>query len=283
MKNVMSPQEVAHAFANQLQASARTSTSNLYFENNVIYSYGRHFAIAKHVVNAKGEHALTFTERGYSNTTAKHISVVRSASNHKNIIYCHDPLANHEHNLKQWQVAIEQIARNLERAKKPEKYLSQIDSVKHTAMRYVNYFELQVPVGLQAAFEITNKDQFAVYSNNKAAFEKAAATKRAKELKKTHAVALKKWLSGETHVLYARDGYDYLRVNDGRIETSQGVKMLVPHALELHSKIKQGELNVGDKILEFNVTKVGAEITVGCHNFKKSYLLKFGEQLIAAQ
>ena len=53
---------IAHLWANQLQDEARNSGSgNFYFDGDVIYSYGSHFPIAKHVVNAKGEKAVLFT------------------------------------------------------------------------------------------------------------------------------------------------------------------------------------------------------------------------------
>jgi hypothetical protein len=78
--------KVAHLWANQLQDNAR-NTGNFFFEGKEIYSYGRHFMIAKHIENDKWERAVLFTERTYSVSTAKHIAVVRQAASHKDIIY----------------------------------------------------------------------------------------------------------------------------------------------------------------------------------------------------
>jgi hypothetical protein len=117
MKKVFSDiSEVAHKWANQLQEDARNS-GNFFFEGDTIYSYGRHFPIAKHIENAQGEKAILFTERTYSVTTSKHVQVVRSAVNHKNIIYCYNPHATHADNFKAWQNECESVASNLPKAK----------------------------------------------------------------------------------------------------------------------------------------------------------------------
>ena len=89
MKTVFSDvSTVAHLWANQSQDNAKNSSGNLFFNGKIIYSYGYHFPIAKHVQN-NGISAVLFTERSYSNTTAKHVSAVIQAANHKNIIYCY--------------------------------------------------------------------------------------------------------------------------------------------------------------------------------------------------
>lgn len=48
MKKVVNAQTVVHYFANQTQNEARTPNNNFYFNNDTLYSYGSHFAIAKH-------------------------------------------------------------------------------------------------------------------------------------------------------------------------------------------------------------------------------------------
>jgi hypothetical protein len=118
MKHVFSDlSHVAHLWANQLQDNARNS-GNFFFEGASIYSYGHHFPIAKHVVNEQGESAILFTERRYSNTTAKHIAVVRQAASHLNVIYCWNPASLHDDNLRRWVASAENVAEKLLKAKK---------------------------------------------------------------------------------------------------------------------------------------------------------------------
>ena len=98
MKKVHTPQNVTHLFANQLQDEARTQTNNLFFYNDKIYSYGHHFCIAKHYNGI-----LLFTERMYSNTTAKHINHVSSATNRKEKVFYAYPDGTHEQNFNFWK------------------------------------------------------------------------------------------------------------------------------------------------------------------------------------
>ena len=75
----MNNKQVAHIWAHQNKEYAKGS--NFYFEGDTIYSYGRHFPIAKHC----GNYILMTTQR-YSSSTSRHISYVRQAASHLPII-----------------------------------------------------------------------------------------------------------------------------------------------------------------------------------------------------
>jgi len=270
--------KVAHLWANKVQDTARNS-GNFYFNGNEIYSYGSHFCIAKHVINNAGESAVLFTERTYSNTTAKHISVVKQACRHLKVIYCYNPHNYHSDNFSQWQKEIESIASNLTRAKKPEIYLNKIDSVKHRINEYAAYFSLTIPDGLIAAMEITDKGKYSAYVDIKEKLRIESEKKAQKELQKRHNDELKKWLNLETNRLYVHGGLDYLRINKGRIETTQAVEIPLELGKRLYTCIKDNTLEVGQKVLDYSVQSIGQEIKIGCHTFKKSYLLQFGSKL----
>jgi hypothetical protein len=74
--------QVAHVWAQQRKESM--SGSNFYFEGPTIFSYGRHFPIAK-FIERKGKKAVLFTTRGYSPSTSKHISYHARALNGLNL------------------------------------------------------------------------------------------------------------------------------------------------------------------------------------------------------
>lgn len=101
-KVLKSSNEVFHYFANKVQSEGRTS--NAFFENGILYSYGRHFAMARHLDNG----VVAFTTRTYSNTTAKHLSKARSACNHLKIVYCDDPAKSAAQNMQAAQLKIVQ-------------------------------------------------------------------------------------------------------------------------------------------------------------------------------
>lgn len=269
---------IAHLWANQLQSEARNS-GNFYFNCETIYSYGSHFPIARHVKNKNGEKAVLFTERRYSNTTAKHISVVRQAAGHLNVIYCYRPDNTHADNFKSWVTEIEIIAANLPKAKKPEKYLSQINHVAYKVRQYAEFFELTIPETLLAAMSISDKAEFSKYTEKKEAYELEEKKRQEAELKKRHKKELDEWFKGKTHRLYVRDGFDYLRLNNDRIETTQAVQVPLELGKRLFLKIKNGELHIGDKVMDFEVVETSPNIKIGCHTFKPKYLVDFGSKV----
>lgn len=71
--------QTAHVWAQNNQSEGRSSDSRMFFERGTIYSYGRHFAIASHVKDIKGNAAVLFTTDSYSPSTGKHISLTRGA------------------------------------------------------------------------------------------------------------------------------------------------------------------------------------------------------------
>lgn len=75
----MNNNELAHIWANQTKDKGKGS--NMFFEGKRIYSYGHHYQIAE-LFEVKGEIVVFVNSRGYSNTTAKHTSVVVRACSH---------------------------------------------------------------------------------------------------------------------------------------------------------------------------------------------------------
>jgi hypothetical protein len=260
MRKVVSPQEVAHLFATQSQVEARTQTSNLYFYNDKIYSYGSHFCIAKFV----DSNTLLFTERSYSNTTAKHINAVYHATSHKDKIYCAYPTGSHEQNFNYWLNEAESITAKLKNARKPEIYLTQLNNLKYKVDRYKQYFSIDMPITLEKVLSIMNKEEVSEYLESKQKLIDAEAKRKAKEHAKLHAQELKKWRVFEKQILYLRDGFDYIRKDDENFQTSQGVKIPIDIGLRLYKNIKN--LVTGDKFLDYTVGEVTKNhICIGCH------------------
>lgn len=277
MRNVFSNSELAHTYASQSQNSGRSSS--MFFEGSTIYSYGYHFAIARIITNEQGDEALLFTTRGYSNTTGKHITIVRSATNQYKKIYCSNPKGSHDENFKAWLNSSETIAKNLINARKPEKYLSEIAYNKGQAEKYAEFFGIDIPQDLQNVFNISNKQEYLSLYEKQIEFEKQEAKRKLREQKAQFKEQFKKWINNETDRLYTSYKYDFLRLRENRIETTQAVQIPLAIGKKLYELIKNNTLSVGDKILNYSVDKIGAEIKIGCHTFNKSYLLRFGSTL----
>ena len=69
--------EVCHVWASRSQDSGRAG--NVFFEDDTIYSYGRHFPLATFRKMPNGETVVLFTADSYSVSTAKHICRVQEA------------------------------------------------------------------------------------------------------------------------------------------------------------------------------------------------------------
>ena len=69
MKRVFnSSVDVMHVYAQRSQSDARCS--NVFFEYDRIYSYGRHYLLGEFIDDGK---AIVINDTGYSVTTSKHI------------------------------------------------------------------------------------------------------------------------------------------------------------------------------------------------------------------
>ena len=222
-----------------------------------------------------------FTERGYSNTTSKHISITRGACRNSEIVYCCNPDNGHESNFKYWFDEIEAEINKLAKARKPEIYLNNIEYIATKVKRYSQFTGANIPVNLIEAMKITDKDQYAGYQESRIEQAKQAQKKAEIELKKRHKEELEKWLNFETSRLYLNNGSDYLRVNpeNDRVETTQAVHIPNEIARRLWLSIKENTIKVGDKVLNYSINEAGKHIKIGCHTFKRSYLLDFGAKL----
>ena len=284
MKKVFSkPEDVAHLWANRHQDEARTSGGNFYFNGDIIYSYGSHFPIARIMEDG----TVMFTLRTYSNTTAKHIGVANMACRHRDKIYCchintyRDVSGwDHKSNFDAWQRDIEGNLKSLARARKPEKYIGTIQGIQEDVKRYADYFGVEISLELQELYKDLTYNGYTKYAKERAERAAIYAKEQASKRKKAQAKKIRDWLGGETSHAYLKGGYDFLRVNaKGRVETTQAVEIPYEIAKAFHKLIKTNKVVVGDSLLNFRVDEIGSVIKIGCHRFRRTYLVKFGNNL----
>lgn len=289
MKKVLNADNVAHTWANQQQDEARTPNNSFYFYNKTIYSYGSHFPIAKHTTNSKGEIAILFTTRSYSNTTSKHISKVRqSIPNKENIIYCNNPENSANENILYWNRVIDNIYTSLAKAKKPEKYLLELSQLKDTILKYCNFMEVEIPQAISLKLEITSKAEIIEIVQKEQSIKAEQEAKKAKEQEQETKKQLKKFRALERFSLYSK--YSYLRYNEAtqRIETSQRIEIPVNIAKVFYRAIKTAlntkELNTeildNLKILDYKVKNLQKDfIEIGCHKIEMKEINKIAKTL----
>lgn len=277
---------IAHLWANQSQDNARNSgNGNFYFNGDTIYSYGRHFPIARITENkAKDKTIFTdreicfFTLRTYSNTTAKHISVTRQASSHKDRLYMANiPLNDmdidndfHNCNLDVWRNSIEANLKKLLTARKKEIYYAEISRIQAEMKRYISYFSVKVDKKTKLLLQdVTSSNDAIEYIKKEEVRIKADRVKRENQAKKLFAESLTKFRSGEINRLQTnQSGFDYLRynVNKDQFETSQDINIPAVIGLRFYNNCILSTCNECTTFLGYPVKEITKDyVHVGCH------------------
>ena len=106
---MLSNGEVARRFANGYTSG---SSQHVFIDGDRIYSYGRHFCIARRVNGV-----VLLTTRTYSNSTAKHVGLVWRALKDSEMVECYDPDASSEVNMKHYDEEIARFEEKVRRAR----------------------------------------------------------------------------------------------------------------------------------------------------------------------
>ena len=268
--------EVAHRFATGI--GERCTGSHMFFEGNVIYSYGYHFPMA-----IKWNGYVLYNDESYSVSTSKHQGYVHGACSHMDIVHCAS-LENFNkwsncptksfinRNLSLWQDEVDELTKKMTLARKPEKWMSEILRVVDKAERFCNVFEQAVPETFYKFRVDEEVDKARAYAKEQLKKAREAEAKRqADEIQKFH-----EFKKNGVNLPYQIVRY---REDKNRFETSKSVQIPYETGLEFYRKLRDGQLKVGDKVLYYCVTKVGDTIRIGCHTFKKKYLLEYGKQM----
>lgn len=285
--NLANHNEVAHYWANKVQEEG--AGANMFFERGTIYSYGRHFAIAKHYDNG----LILFTNRGYSVSTSKHISYTRQAIPYgANIIYCYNPEnPKDEENLTD---AISVIEYNLTKAVKArqrkQEYLNNAEATYNQLHQLIKIFNIKgwkVPV---YDFTAPEKITAAIAERNKKARAKIKR-QEAKQRKqdKLDMVELldtiKDWKEDKTmscyymkHKRLLHQLPDFCRIKGDIVETTQSAYAPLKEVKIMLQRIKAGKPIKGLQLGHYTVISYDKEaLTIGCHKFAHSeidYLMK---------
>jgi hypothetical protein len=291
MKTVFQNSEVAHIWAQNNQKEGRNSANNIYFRNGEIFSYGSHFCMGKILQNG----IVLLTNRTYSNTTAKHLSFVRYAVNHKETVYCAYPERSINENLKAFQSDMECLYEILNNSKKRQntkenaiaqlvciannidKYLSAMgaDFTSFSAQRNEGFEEIDLfyAYARQQDLNILN-NQFERIEGERAERKRLQTEKAAKEAKERRI----KWLKGENVSIW-NENHIYLRAKDEIIETSKGAKVEIKAAKVLFERILQGKDVKGFEIGHYTVIGLNGVLTIGCHKIERKEINRLAKKL----
>ena len=266
--------EVAHRFATGI--GERCTGSHMFFEGDIIYSYGYHFPMA---IKYKGY--LLFSEQGYSVTTAKHQNYVLGACSHMDIVYCatldgwyKGPNRHfYDKNLNSWISTVEALVVKMGRATKPSKYAVEILRIVKGVERFCDVFGIPVP-----AYFLSFKDEKTMEAARVEAKEQAK--REAEERRKLEEEMMHKFLEFKCDYYIGKYQIVRYRSDKNRFETSKGVQIPFEKGLEFYRALRDGTLEVGDRVLGwYRVNEVGSDVRIGCHTFKRSWLLEYGKKM----
>lgn len=291
MKTVFSSHEqVSHVWASQSQSHGRAG--NIFFEDDKIYSYGHHFCIARFA--PEFGNVVLFTNRGYSNSTAKHKGIVsRAIPDNYSVIYCLDPSKDTEFNLYYWLNHVNQYRtefankkHKISRGNLAVKIQSYINEARHyfDAMQaaYPEWFT-QSEAELSAIKYITERNiQLEIKREARREALRIEQAKKASE-------RMEKWLNGEN--TYTGDFYHLdtmLRLNGDQVETSRGAFIPIQDAINLYPMLTRAKES--GKNLDFGLHTVkignyqfrsfdGELLTIGCHVIKWDQIQSIAKQL----
>lgn len=148
MRKVLSSMaEVAKCWANQSQSEGRTSNRTLFFEGESIYSYGRHYELARIVNNDVGNPCALFNVMAYSRTTSGHTLMVQQWVRKMPMFLVKDLSADHEVNMKGYRRGGEMLIDKIKKARSNAGYLAnRLYSLLLAAQEYSEHFGVADPI-----------------------------------------------------------------------------------------------------------------------------------------
>lgn len=297
MKTVFPSRELTHVWAAQSQTHGRAAAS-IFFDGPAIYSYGRHFCIAKII----GDNRVLFTTRGYSITTSKHISWVNYACNHMEKIYCPNPGGSLLDNIGYWQNQIKSLLDDL---KAPRKRPQTKDKIRSSLAELVNEVQKYLDATNQKLFR-KHHGEFIAYldaaqsekahenlvkklARQEKAKQKRLEVQRAEYLKKA-SLELQKWVRGHRNNWGYYDHVDLpVRLRVGKyyehdspqswiIETSRGASVSYSAGKLLYNLIKAGKDVKGHQIDNYTVISINGVLKIGCHEIERKEIERFAKK-----
>lgn len=273
--------DVIHLFAQQTQPHAKST--NIFFYDDKIYSYGYHYLLAAFIENKKGEKAILINNSGYSRTTSKHISIMIQASRQYRQFY----KTHIDKNIL--LQSLEDLKIKIVKAKKPFLYS---DKAQHLEKKYFEFCEFmgqKADKELKKAFLFFHnkaEDMAEIYKKEIEREDKArikAEKARIKEEKIKDAENLDKFMNYEIDYCRFYSDEDFIRISkDGQfIETSQKVKIPIKSAEILYKMIQSGKDIKGYKIEDFTVISLNGTLKIGCHHINVKNTHEIGQKIIS--
>ena len=269
--------EVIHVFAQQTQSEGRNQSISVFFEYAKIYSYGYHYLLGEFI----DKETILINDKGYSNTTAKHINSLSGATSHKRQFFKTRCEIEFVH------PTIKDYLQKLPRATKNKGYyLREIFSLYKSLNKYLEYTKTKTKVSKLKEYKELKKIVARLETDKeKILLEVAEQNKKRyqRQLEKNKE-NIKLWRNHESmsgSLWGLKNSLLRLSIDSANVETSKGVKIEVKKAKVLYKLIEAGKDIKGFKLDYYTVIGIKDNILkIGCHNIPLQEVNTIGKQLI---
>jgi hypothetical protein len=266
--------EAIHTFAQRTHPEGRNQSRSVFFEGDKIYSYGYHYLLGEFL----DANTILINDKGYSNSTSKHISILSGATSQYKQYYKTrvdiDYIYNHVFNY---------LKPKLAKARKPQKYTSEIFSLWNSLNEYITERK-ETKTRRRKEYKQLLKfvDSLQDINTLKSLREWAKKEKEKKQRKEKRTLKEKLNKFYKYEIDFFRVGnLDYLRrsENGQYIETSQGVKIDIDEARRYYKILSSGANMRGEKISHYITKSFNDLLTIGCHNISKEQINRISKLL----
>lgn len=278
MKTVFTNSEIFHVYAQQSQSEGRANS--VFFYNTKIYSFGYHYLLGEFIENKAGQTAILINDSGYSVSTQKHISYLRSATQQYKQFF------TTQTDVELVLQSIEENVKKLITARKKELYIIPSQNLFESLNEFIVWKGDKLTVKTEEykkivkLMKVINGANLQEYIEKEGKRIKADAKKAAKKEAVRIAENLQKFYNYETDRIYNSE-QDYVRISkDGEnVETSQTVKVSRKEAKILYSLIQAKKDIKGFRIGGYTVISINGTLTIGCHHINIESINRIGGQL----
>lgn len=283
MKKIFTNSELVHKFAEQSQEQGQTTTRNMFFNKNKIYSYGHHYLLAEILPN----NIILINDTGYSSSTGKHIAKLRQATRQYKQYFFYDICLNNVHE------RIIEASKKIINARKKEIYANEIINSFENFNEYLNQFKECIYKKNETIekSKILKTDEYKeikkIYKSifkDKEKYIEEGKERVKKELLKADEkfkIDLEKFFNYELNYITSTKKIDFLRISQDKkqIETTQNVKIDLDEAKKLYELIEKGIEIKGLKISNYTIISLNGLLKIGCHNIDIDNMHTIGKQI----
>jgi hypothetical protein len=292
IKKVFDSRQLCHVWASETQSEGRNSGRSMFFENNTIYSYGRHYTLGVIHTNKRGEKLGLINSERYSVTTSKHRSQAASALyGRMNVLHVPRPndLMSETNEIYLTNAVASYVEEIFNSRKHCSEYTKEgmLDSIKdlNILLKFKGKKEFSLDAETMTVIDEIlvekieqNKARDAARSEKRKA--QFAEYKRQQELKRQDylsSVMLWPTFQNTKSIPSQYFPHDMIRVNKLtlEVETSRGAKVPLDEALKAFQDLESGIDVIGRRVGSFTIDEVTQDkIVVGCHELDRAQVRK---------